>query len=123
MYSNLGHLRANNHLRINDAFYDRSTYYDVPYWTEENPNNKWARINSYETGFSVWENNSFVRIDNISLSYNVPIGFLSRFRIVACRLSVVSDNPIVFAPGWNWMDPENDNYTPSYISFKINLTL
>jgi TonB-linked SusC/RagA family outer membrane protein len=123
MYSYLGHKRANNHLRNNDAFYDRSTFYNVPYWTEDNPGNKWARIDSYETGFDVWENNSFVRIDNISLSYNIPVSFLSRFKIVGCRLSVVSDNPYVWAPGWSWMDPENDSYTPSYISFKINLTL
>jgi TonB-linked SusC/RagA family outer membrane protein len=123
MYSYLGHYKANNYLRNNEAFYDRSTYYDVPYWTPENPGNKWARIDSYETGFNVWEKNSFIRIDNISLSYNVPKAFLERFKIVNCRLSVVSDNPVVWAPGWSWMDPENDNYTPSYISFKLNLTL
>ncbi|MFH1319354.1 MAG: SusC/RagA family TonB-linked outer membrane protein [Bacteroidota bacterium] len=123
MYSNLGHYRTNNHLRNNDAFYDRSTYYNVPYWTPENPGNKWGRIDSYETGFSVREKASFVRIDNISLSYNVPKSFLEKFKIVSCRLSVVSDNPIVWAPGWSWMDPENDSYTPSYISFKLNLTL
>jgi hypothetical protein len=123
MYSNLGHYRADNYLRNNEAFYDRSTYYNVPYWTEENPGNKWARIDSNEDNFTVWEKNSFVRIDNVSLSYNVPKSFLDRFGIVGCRLSVVSDNPYVIAPGWSWMDPENNSYTPSYISFKLNLTL
>jgi len=67
MYSYLGHLKANNFLRNNEAFYDRGTYYDVPYWT--------------------------------------------------------ADNPLVYAPQWSWMDPENDSYTPSYISFKVNITL
>jgi hypothetical protein len=123
MYSNLGHYKANPFLRNNEGFYDRSTFYNVPYWTADNPGNKWARIDSYETGFDVWENNSFVRIDNISFSYNVPQKFLAKLRIVNCRLSVVSDNPYVWAPGWSWMDPENDGYTPSYLSFKLNLTL
>lgn len=123
MYSYLGHYKNDYWLRNNEAFYDRSTFYNVPYWTPQNPGNKWARIDSYETGFDVWENNSFIRFDNVSLSYNVPQKILSRFRIVNCRLSIVSDNPYVWAPGWSWMDPENDAYTPSYLSFKINITL
>ena len=123
MYSNLGQFLRNNYLRNNEAFYDRSTFYNVPYWTPENPGNTWARIDSYETGFDVWENNSFVRIDNVTFSYNVPQKFLNRFKIANCRLSIVSDNPYVIAPGWSWMDPENNRYTPSYLSFKLNLTL
>lgn len=123
MYSYLGHYKSNYWLRNNEAFYDRSTFYNVPYWTPENPGNKWARIESYETGFDVWENNSFIRIDNVSLSYRVPQGILRKFRIADCRLSIVSDNPFVWAPGWSWMDPENDDYTPSFLSFKFNLTL
>jgi hypothetical protein len=103
--------------------YARSTFYNVTYWTADNPWNYWARIDSYETGFNVWENNSFVRIDNVSLSYNVPKTFLSKLKIVACRLSLVSDNPFVFSPGWSWIDPEEDEYIPSYLSFKINITL
>ncbi|MCX6302634.1 MAG: SusC/RagA family TonB-linked outer membrane protein [Bacteroidia bacterium] len=123
MYSYLGHFKDDYWLRNNEAFYDRSTFYNVPYWTPDNPGNKWARIDSYETGFSVWENNSFVRIDNVSLSYNVPQSFLNKLKIVACRLSIVSENPLVWAPGWSWMDPEEDEYIPSYLSFKLNITL
>jgi len=123
MYSYLGHLKTDNFLRNNEAFYDRGTYYNVPYWTPSNPTNKWARVDSYETNFNVWENNSFIRIDNISLSYNLPKSLLSRINVSGCRISVVSDNPYVYAPQWSWMDPENDAYTPSYISFKLNITL
>jgi len=123
MYSYLGHLKANNFLRNNEAFYDRGTYYNVPYWTPENPGNKWARVDSYETNFNVWEKNSLIRMDNVSLSYNLPASLLSRTKITSCRLSVVADNPLVYAPQWSWMDPENDAYTPSYISFKVNITL
>jgi TonB-linked SusC/RagA family outer membrane protein len=123
MYSYLGHLKANNFLRNNEAFYDRGTYYDVPYWTPDNPGNKWARVDSYETNFTVWEKNSFIRFDNISLSYNLPNELISRIKMVGARVSVVFDNPLVISPGWSWMDPENDTYTPSYLSFKLNITL
>lgn len=123
MYANVGQKRSNRFLRNNEAFYDRSTYYDVPYWTPENPGNKWARIDSYETGFEVWEDNSFVRIDNVALTYNVPSTLLDKFRIQGCSFSIMAGNPFVWAPGWSWMDPENDGYTPSYTSLKFNLTL
>jgi len=123
MYSYLGHLKANNFLRNNEAFYDRGTYYNVPYWTAENASNKWARVDSYETNFNVWEKNSFIRLDNVSLSYSIPSSLLSRLKVSNCKLSVVADNPLVYAPQWSWMDPENDAYTPSYISFKVNITL
>lgn len=123
MYSNVGHKKSNPYLRNNEAFYDRSTYYNVPYWTPENPGNKWARIDSYETGFDVWEDNSFLRIDQIALTYSVPASLLSRFNASACRLSLISGNPFVWAPSWSWMDPENNGYTPSYLTFKLNLTL
>lgn len=123
MYSYLGHMSANNYLRNNEAFYDRGTYYNVPYWTPDNPGNKWARVDSYESNFNVWENNSFVRIDNVSISYNLPKELLSRIGIIGCKLSAVADNPYVISPGWSWMDPENNSYTPSYLSFKINITL
>lgn len=123
MYSNVGQKQSNPYLRNNEAFYDRSTYYNVPYWTPENPGNKWARIDSYETGFDVWEDNSFIRIDNVALTYSVPPAFLDKFKVRDCRLSIISGNPFVWAPGWSWMDPENNAYTPSYISFKLNLSL
>jgi TonB-dependent starch-binding outer membrane protein SusC len=123
MYSYLGHLKANNFLRNNEAFYDRGTYYNVPYWTPDNQGNKWARVDSYESNFNVWENNSFIRIDNVSLSYNIPKVLLQRINVISCRLSVVADNPLVFAPSWSWMDPENDSYTPTYFSLKVNITL
>ena len=125
MYSYLGMLYQNNFLRNNEAFYDRGTYYNVPYWTPENPGNKWARVDSYETNFNVWENGSFIRVDNISLSYSIPQNLLSKIKVANARVSVVADNPLVFAPQWNWMDPENrtNTYTPSYLSFKLNVTL
>jgi TonB-dependent starch-binding outer membrane protein SusC len=123
MYANVGHKKSNPYLRNNEAFYDRSTYYNVPYWTPENPGNKWARIDSYETGFDVWEDNSFLRIDNVALTYNFPSTLLDKLKVQGCSLSIMAGNPFVWAPGWSWMDPENNAYTPSYTSLKFNLTL
>lgn len=123
MYSYLDYYSANNHRKNNDVFYDRGSSFKVPYWTPENPNNEWARVESYETGFNVWENNSFVRIDNVSVSYNVPRSLLKKAGIIDCKLSLIAQNPYVWAPSWQWMDPEIKSYAPTNISFKLNLTL
>ena len=73
-------------------FYDRGTYYNVPYWTAENAGNKWARVDSYETNFNVWEKNSFIRLDNVSLSYSIPTSLLSRIKsspVAGCLLWLI----------------------------------
>jgi TonB-dependent starch-binding outer membrane protein SusC len=125
MYSYLGHWKANNYLKSGRVFYDRGVSMQVPYWTPENPSNKWARIESGSTvSYSVYENNSFVRIDNIALTYNVPKNILNSINIQRCSFSLIAQNPFVWAPNWSWMDPENDNYTtPSYYTLKLNFTL
>lgn len=123
MYSYLGYFSANNHKKNNDVFYDRGTSFNAPYWTPDNPSNEWARVESYASGFTVWENNSFIRLDNVSLTYSVPKELLHKISIVNCRVSLVAQNPYVWSPNWTWMDPESHGYTPSYYSLKLNLTL
>ncbi len=122
IYSYLGHFAPNEYLKNARGYYDRTTYYNVPYWTPDNPGNKWTRIMSHETGV-LYENKSFIRIDNAFVSYRVSQTLLNKLKIGGCSFSLVSDNPLVWAPGWSWMDPENDDYTPSNISLKLNLTL
>ena len=123
MYSYIGHLQQNNHRKSSDVFYDRGAQLDVPYWTPENAINDWAGIESYASGFNVWDKASFLRIDNISLSYNVPKSLLQKASIVNAKFSVIAQNPFVIAPNWGWMDPEIRNFAPSSYSLKLNLTL
>ena len=123
MYSYLGYFSANNHRKNFDGFYDRINSYNVPYWTPENPNKEWARIGSFPTGFNIWENNSFVRVDNVALSYTIPQHLLGKMKVQFCKLSLVAENPLVWSPGWKWMDPEIYGYTPSFFTLKLNFTL
>ncbi len=123
MYSYIGMLAQNNHRKSSDVFYDRGQALNVPYWTPENRNNEWAGIESYATGFNVWDDASFLRIDNISLSYNIPQSFLQKAKIINAKVSFIAQNPFVIAPNWGWMDPEIRNYAPSNYSIKLNLTL
>lgn len=122
IYSYMGYYGANNHRRQNDVFYDRGAMLKVPYWTEDNQQDIWARVESYETGFDVWEKKDFIRLDNVSLSYNIPASILQKASIANCKLSLIAQNPYVWTK-WRWMDPEIENYSPTNVSFKISLTL
>ncbi len=123
MYSLMGHLKVNNHRKSSDVFYDRGAQLNVPYWTPENPINDWAGIESYASGFNVWDKASFIRVDNISLSYNLPKSVLDRVKVVNAKLTLVAQNPFCFAPNWGWMDPEISNFAPTNVSMKLNVTL
>jgi TonB-dependent starch-binding outer membrane protein SusC len=81
-----------------------------------NPNTDVARISygpngNYTRPTSKWvEDGSFVRVKNISLSYNVPAGFLSRQKLVkGLRATVGAQNVLTFT-NYTGFDPEVGSY-------------
>ncbi|MCH7410436.1 SusC/RagA family TonB-linked outer membrane protein [Belliella sp. DSM 111904] len=126
MYSYLGHMGSFNQMKNRDGFLDRTNAYITPYWTEENPSNEWARLNSSEggaSGFNVYRLRSFVRLENVSLSYTVPKKTLQKFKIENLRLYGNVRNVGVFAPEWGFWDPENSGPVPRLFTMGIDLTL
>ncbi len=135
-YSNGGHKGTYNVAKNRDGFPERVNAYITPYWTPENPINDAARIYSNEGGavFNVWRNRSFVRFDNISLSYSVPSKLLKRASIANLKVFGTVRNVAVWSKDWKFWDPEqyrnpadNDNLTngpaPRTFTLGINLTL
>ena len=106
----------------NYAFPDRTSDYDFPRWTKTNPINDYARIGSKNIGTN-WVNRSFIRLENVSLSYNLPKNFLQMIYLQALRFSVSIQNAGVWAPNWNFWDPESGSATPRTFNFGVNLTL
>jgi TonB-dependent starch-binding outer membrane protein SusC len=125
MYSYLGHKSQFNAAKNRQGYPDSNNSYVCGYWTPENPTNKYARLYSSEGGavFDVWRKRSFVRLDNVSLAYNVPTKFLSRFKVSNLRLIGTIRNVGWWSPEWNFWDPENSGPNPRYYTFAINLTL
>lgn len=113
----------------NAGFADRYSEFDQPRWTEANPINDYARIGSKNIGTN-YVNKSFIRLDNITLTYNVPKPFLNKLKIQDMRFSLTARNVAVFSPHWKFWDPEawdaDDNRvepTPRSFNIGVNFTL
>ncbi|GGZ31575.1 SusC/RagA family TonB-linked outer membrane protein [Echinicola pacifica] len=124
-YSYWGHEGAFNQLKNRTSFLDRRNSYTTPYWTEENPNNEWARLASDDAGvpFDVYRKKSFIRFENISLAYTLPKTLSQKAKIENMRFYFNVRNIGYYAPEWNWFDPENNGVTPRYMTLGVDLTL
>lgn len=123
LYSYLGYYGAfNTAANYNSGAPYKFSFYDMPRWTEDNPTNDYARIGSTNKGTN-WVNKSFVRLDNISLSYNVPKGILQKVSVQNMRLSFAVRNVAVWSPHWNFWDPENGSISPRTFNLGVNFTL
>ncbi len=125
LYSYWGHKGTMNSAKNRDAFPERVNSYKMKFWTPETPYNDYARIYSAEGGavFDVWRDRSFIRLDNISLSYNVPSHLLRRAQIQNLKVFTTIRNVAWWAPKWNFWDPENSGPNPRYYTIGVNLTL
>ena len=110
-YSYGGHKDDFNQMKNRDGFLDRTSSYKFPYWTAENPNNEWARLYSSEggsSGFSVYRDRSFIRLDNISMGYTIPKSITQKAKIQSLKIFGALKNLGYYAPNWNYYDAEPD---------------
>jgi len=103
--------------------YGRFNRPNYPYWTRENPNEEFARLGSdTRPGFNYWENATFVRLQNLSLSYQVPSGLASRVAAQNINVYLNAQNVAVIT-GYDGNDPETGSLTtPRLYSIGLNMT-
>ena len=130
MYSAWGHYRRFNRVHNNNGNPDRNSDFVQPFWTPDNPINTHGRVGSRQIpGANYYRNMSFIRLDNITLSYNVPRSLIQRASIQNMRISASVRNAAMWAPHWDFWDPEpgrETNYvapTPRTYSVSLNFTL
>lgn len=87
MYSHVGQYGTFNRAANTGGMYDRYTIVDIPRWTADNPTNDYARIGSTNKG-SNYVKKTFVRMENITLSYSVPIHLLKKIAVQNMRFSL-----------------------------------
>jgi len=121
IYSNWGQNDGFNRAANNSNFSDRTTDYVMPRWTPENPIEDYARIGSKNIGTN-YINKSFVRLENISLSYLVPKNIIEKASIRNLRISASVRNAAMWAPHWEFGDPEGFPVPRTY-NLSLNFSL
>lgn len=105
---------------------ERESDFVIPYWTEENRSNQWARMSNrdvIEKPQSNYIDMGFVRISDIAVGYQFPTHAAERLRVQSLKLFGSVQNAAVWSdwPGW---DPENtDGPVPRFFNFGINVKL
>jgi len=95
----------------------------VPYWTAQNANNEYARLNvntgGYGGGLMIYKPRSFVRIQDVSLAYDLPAAAMHRIKMNNLQFFGSIRNLATFTkwPGW---DPES-GMSPMPRTFTLGL--
>ncbi len=106
-----GYLGNNNPSYFRDDNGTRNNYLSaIDYWSPANPNGKYPRnisgARSYnETTLNRWQDRSFVRLQDASLSYNLGATVLKKIKAQSINLYVSGKNLITWTK-WEGWDPE-----------------
>ena len=93
-------------------------------WTPENPTNKYTRLNTVNTpGYNIYEKSSFIRLQDLSIAYNIPENILKNLKVGHCKVYLSGRNLLTFTK-WSGWDPESGNTPmPRIFTFGIDVTL
>ncbi|AXY73227.1 TonB-dependent receptor [Paraflavitalea soli] len=84
-------------------------------WTPDNPNGKYPgyRVTAYRTRFDESSfflvDNSFLRLKNVTVSYNLPQNFIKPTGMKSARVYFTGSNLLMIYSGNNIYDPEMNN--------------
>ena len=108
VYSNWGQKRLFNEAKNRNGFIDRTNSIRTPYWRPDNPINDYARLFSSDgsASFGIWRDASFIRLNNITVAYRFPTEMTQKFAVQGLRVYANARNVAVWAPHWDFYDPE-----------------
>lgn len=132
--ADLGHLGDySNVILEGHSTYDRRNAWYRPYWTPTNADNEWPSLGHFPDAFGggirTFKSMSFVRVQDASLSYELPLSIAQKIKVNSLRVFASARNLATFTkwPGW---DPELSasttdriNPMPRTFTFGFNLSL
>lgn len=125
--ADLGHMRNFAPSVADYSTYDRRSTANFDYWTPENRTNQYPRLGNNRSvfggGLTPYHPTSFLRVQDVSLSYTLPVDAAQRMRLNGARLFVSGRNVYTVTkwPGW---DPESGfNAMPKFYTIGVDLTL
>ena len=85
------------------------SYFKFDYWTPENPDAKYRQLGAFNetagVAFSPYVSRSFIRLQEISLAYNLPGSLLSKIHISKAKVYLSASNLFTITK-WDGWDPE-----------------
>jgi TonB-linked SusC/RagA family outer membrane protein len=101
-----GGFSSNSLINPGSNFFDQANFLNTPYWTESNPINTNPRINYRNPlGYGFYEDRSFVRLQDVSLSYNLPKKWINKIKTSGLQVYVSGKNLHTWTK-WTGWDPE-----------------
>ena len=107
IYTVQGGKKGNELLDFNEWLSYRRSFIDLPYWSLDNPSTKYASpiySNPYSVDF--YEDLSFIRLKNVTLSYNFKKTLIEKLNLSSLKVYISGDN-ILTISDWSGYDPEN----------------
>lgn len=126
--ADLGHIGSIDDFRHeSSSLYDRRGMRAVPYWTADNPSNQYGSLTvasgAYGGGYDVYFPRSFVRIQDVTLSYTLPETTAQRMQLSNMRIFGSIRNLYSFDQWENW-DPESGGSPmPRIFTVGLDITL
>jgi TonB-linked SusC/RagA family outer membrane protein len=127
--ADLGHLRQIPQLTAGYSTLGRTNYWGFPYWSPEHPSNEYhwmtfpENYDKYGGSIRIFKHAGFVRVQDLSLTYDVPATFTQRIRLKSLRIFGTVRNLLTFT-SWPGFDPESEmTPMPLVYTFGIDLSL
>lgn len=131
--ADLGHKRQLRQLVEDYSTYDRRSTANFDYWTPENRSNEYPRLSRktsvFGGGLMPYFGTSFLRVQDVSLSYNLPTELLSKIQAKNARVFFSARNLLTFS-SWPEWDPESpqdatigQSPMPKIYTLGLNITL
>ncbi len=103
----VGGYSGNSLLNHGSNFFDRANLMDLPYWTPENPLTDRPSIGyPNPLGYGFYQSRTFLRLQDVSLGYEVPKDLLDKVRLDRVNVYVSGKNLKTWT-GWDGWDPEH----------------
>lgn len=126
LYSLWGQMSSISAAKHDGNTRDRYNDWDIPYWTPENQIDNYSRLASSPplgVAYNPWFDRSYIRLENMAIAYKMPGKLLNEIFLDTVKFSMNIRNVAVWAPGWDYGDPEDPTRAQRVFSFGINLTM
>lgn len=123
--ADLGHKRAFSPSLVDVTALDRLSTSNFPYWSPDNQSNDWPRLGfrrtAYGGGIMPYKTTSFLRVQDVTLGYNVSAEHLRALKFSSLRVFASARNLLTFDK-WPGADPES-GFAPMPRTFSLGLNL